>query len=149
MDAFVAALTAAVGSMYPTMAKNPQYTGIINENAYLRINALVADAEQKGARTVTLNPAGDDFSGIRKMPIRLLLDVNDHMAVMQEEIFGPLLPVMPYDTLEEAVAYVNDHPRPLALYFFDYEKKNADYLLTHTHSGGAGNQRHPGARDPG
>jgi coniferyl-aldehyde dehydrogenase len=137
MDAFVTAFTAAVGNMYPTMAKNPQYTGIVNENAYLRIDALVADAEQKGARTVTLNPAGDDFSGIRKMPIRLLLDVNDHMAVMQEEIFGPLLPVMPYDTLEEAVAYVNDHPRPLALYFFDYEKKNADYLLTHTHSGGA------------
>ena len=137
MEPFVAAFTAAVASMYPTMTKNPQYTGIVNEKEYLRIEALVADAEEKGARVVTLNPAGDDFTGIRKMPVRLLLDVNDRMAVMQEEIFGPLLPVMPYDTLKDAVAYVNDHPRPLALYFFDYEKKNADYVLAHTHSGGA------------
>jgi coniferyl-aldehyde dehydrogenase len=137
MTDFVTAFSEALGRMYPNMAGNPQYTGIVNEKEYLRIEALVVDAEEKGARVITVNPAGEDFSGIRKMPVRLLADVNDDMAVMQEEIFGPLLPVMPYDTLKEAVAYVNDHPRPLALYFFDYEKKNADYVLAYTHSGGA------------
>ena len=70
------------------------------------------------------------------MPIRILLDVSEDMRVMQTEIFGPVLPVVPYDTLEDAVAYVNDHPRPLALYFFDHDKQNIDYILTHTHSGG-------------
>ncbi|MCB2148347.1 MAG: coniferyl aldehyde dehydrogenase [Deltaproteobacteria bacterium] len=137
MEDFVTAFSSAMGRMYPNMADNPQYTGIVNDKEYLRIEVLVNDAEEKGARVVTVNPAGEDFSGIRKMPVRLLMDVNDDMAVMQEEIFGPLLPVMAYDTLNEAVAYVNDHPRPLALYYFDYEKKNADYVLDNTHSGGA------------
>ena len=137
MEDFVTAFSAALGRMYPNMADNPQYTGIVNDKEFLRIEALVNDAEEKGARVVTVNPAYEEFSGIRKMPVRLLMDVNDDMAVMQEEIFGPLLPVMAYDTLDEAVEYVNDHPRPLALYFFDYEKKNADYVLAYTHSGGA------------
>lgn len=134
---FVSRFVTSMGEMYPSMADNPQYTGIVNDKEYSRLQGLVVDAVEKGARVIDVNPAGDDFSGIRKMPIRLILDVNDDMAVMNEEIFGPLLPVVPYDTLEDAVAYVNDRPRPLALYYFDYEKQNTDYVLTNTHSGGA------------
>ncbi|BBO71033.1 putative coniferyl aldehyde dehydrogenase [Desulfosarcina alkanivorans] len=136
-DAFVARFIAAMGRMYPSMAENPQYTGIVNDREYERLEGLLADAVEKGARVVEVNPGGDDFSGLRKMPVRLLLEVNDDMAVMQEEIFGPLLPVIAYDTLQDAVAYVNSHPRPLALYLFDHERRNAEYVLACTHSGGA------------
>jgi len=136
VDEFVSRFTDVLGGMYPTMAENRQYTGIVNDKEYQRLHVLLEDAVQKGARVVEVNPAGEVFAEARKMPIRILLDVNEEMEVMREEIFGPLLPVVPYDKLEDAVAYVNDHPRPLALYYFDRDKQNIDYILTHTHSGG-------------
>ena len=67
----------------------------------------------------------------------MLLNVDYKMRVMQEEIFGPLLPIIPYDKLEDAIDFVNQRPRPLALYYFDYDKSRVNHLLTHTHSGGA------------
>lgn len=137
VEEFVARFGDAMARMYPSMADNPQYTGIVNDREYERLESLVDDAVKKGARVIEVNPAGEEFSGTRKLPVRLLLDVNDGMAVMQEEIFGPLLPIIAYDRLQDAVEYVNDHPRPLALYYFDYEKQNAGYVVTHTHSGGA------------
>jgi coniferyl-aldehyde dehydrogenase len=119
------------------MAGNPQYTAIVNAQEYKRLQDLLSDAAAKGARIVAVNPRGEDFSGTRKMPVHLLLEVRDSMRVTREEIFGPLLPVIPYATLDEAVQYVNDRPRPLALYLFDYDQRNVDHVLTHTHSGGA------------
>ncbi len=70
------------------------------------------------------------------MPHYLLLDVTDEMRVMQDEIFGPLLPVVPYDDLQQALAYVNARPRPLALYYFGYDKAEQQAVLENTHSGG-------------
>ena len=70
------------------------------------------------------------------MPHCLLLEVNDEMQVMQEEIFGPLLPIVPYRNLEQALAYINDRPRPLALYYFGYNKAEQQRVLENTHSGG-------------
>jgi coniferyl-aldehyde dehydrogenase len=137
LDDFAAAFMAAVGRMYPAMVNNPQYTSVINDGEYARLAALVADAEKKGARIVKVNPGGESFATSRKMPVHLLLNVTDDMQVMTEEIFGPLLPVVPCDTPAAAVAYVNERPRPLALYYFDYNPDKADYVLTHTHSGGA------------
>ncbi|WP_312930044.1 aldehyde dehydrogenase family protein, partial [Stutzerimonas nitrititolerans] len=69
-------------------------------------------------------------------PHHLLLDVTDEMRVMQDEIFGPLLPVVPYDDLQQALTYVNARPRPLALYYFGYDKAEQQVVLEHTHSGG-------------
>ena len=137
MAEFEAAFTRAVSRMYPTMEQNTQYTSIINAGEHARLAALIQDAEKKGARIVRINPAGENFEATRKMPVHLLLNVTDDMDVMTEEIFGPLLPVVPCDTLSAAEAYVNQRPRPLALYYFDYDPKNADHILTHTHSGGA------------
>lgn len=137
VDEFVAHVEDSLAAMYPTMAQNPQYTAIVNAQEYQRLQEILADAAAKGARIVPVNPRGEDFSGTRKMPVHLLLEVRDSMRVAREEIFGPLLPVIPYATLDEAVQYVNDRPRPLALYLFDYDKRNVDHVLTHTHSGGA------------
>lgn len=76
-------------------------------------------------------------SNTRKIAPVVLTDVTDTMSIMQEEIFGPILPVMPYDTLDEAIAYVNAHPRPLALYYFDTDKTRVARVLERTTSGGA------------
>lgn len=137
MDAFISAFRDAVARMYSDMRANPDYTAIINERQFDRLQGLLQDAREKGARVIPVNPAGEDFQGTRKMPVYLLLDVNDDMRVLQEEIFGPILPVLPYDDLRGAVRYVNDHPRPLALYYFGYDSANTDDVLANTVSGGA------------
>ncbi len=137
IDSFVSTFQKCVSSMYPTMDKNPQYTSIINPREHERLKALLEDAEQKGARIIKINPANESFEQSRKMPIHILLNVNEDMDVMKNEIFGPILLVIPYKTLKDAVDYVNQRPRPLALYYFDYDKTNIDYVLTQTHSGGA------------
>ncbi len=134
---FLEAFQGCVSRMVPTMASNPQYTSMIDARAYERLMALLDDARTKGARVVEVNPSRDLFQGTRKLPLYVVLDVTDDMRVMQEEIFGPVLPVIPYHKLEHAAAYVNARPRPLALYFFDHRRENIAYILTHTHSGGA------------
>jgi coniferyl-aldehyde dehydrogenase len=137
VDEFVDVFQECVKSMYPSMKENPQYTSIINEKEHARLKELLADAREKGAKVIKVGNADEDFNGTQKMPIHLLLEVSDEMRVMQDEIFGPLLPVLPYDSLKDAAAYINDHPRPLALYYFEYDQANIDYILSRTHSGGA------------
>lgn len=135
-DAFVEAFREAVAGMYAKMAENPQYTAVINEKQHERLQGLLRDAAEKGAQILEVNPAGEKFANTRKMPIHLVMDGSDEMKVMQDEIFGPILPVVLYDSLRDAVDYVNQRPRPLALYFFDYDKEKVDYVITNTHSGG-------------
>jgi len=137
VNEFVEAFKECVERMYPSMKENPQYTGIVNEKEHTRLKELVADARDKGAKVFEVNRAGEDFEGTQKLPIHLLIEVSDEMRVMQDEIFGPLLPILPYDSLKDAVAYINDHPKPLALYYFEYDQANIDYILNRTHSGGA------------
>ncbi|MBF0200253.1 MAG: coniferyl aldehyde dehydrogenase [Desulfamplus sp.] len=133
---FVTLFKEHVKKMYPAMLNNPQYTSIINDQEYGRLQAMIADASSKGAEIVYVNPAGDSFENSRKMPPALILNVNDDMRVMQEEIFGPLMSVIPYNSLDDALKFVNDRPRPLALYYFDYNEDNISYVINHTHSGG-------------
>jgi coniferyl-aldehyde dehydrogenase len=135
--AFVSAIKSCVTKMYPSLKANPQFTSIVNANQHKRIYSILEDARQKGAQVTEINPAGEDFSDTRKMPLYVLTEVTADMRVMQEEIFGLLLPVIPYDTLKEAVAFINHRPRPLALYYFGYDPLQIDYVLTHTCSGGA------------
>jgi len=136
VNRFVASFQRCAANMYPTMETNADYTSIINSRRHERLQQLIADAKAKGARVDVINPAGEAFADTRKMPIYVLRDVTEDMSVMQEEIFGPILPVMPYDALADAVAYVNAHPRPLALYYFGYTRQHRDYILDQTHSGG-------------
>jgi len=137
-DAFVEAYKAAVAKMYPSLEKNPDYTSIVNDKHRSRIEGYVQDAKTRGARVVEINPAAEAFEGTatRKMAPALVLDPTDEMMVMQEEIFGPVLPVVTYQSLDEAIAYVNDRPRPLALYLFSNDRDTIDRVLTGTISGG-------------
>lgn len=132
VDGFVAAYRAAVQGFYPQLADNPDYTAIINERQQQRLNGYLSDAQSKGATIVPLFPEAQG----RRMPQCLLLNVSDEMKLMQEEIFGPLLPVIPYERIEDAFAYVNQRPRPLALYYFGYDRREQQRVLHETHSGG-------------
>jgi acyl-CoA reductase-like NAD-dependent aldehyde dehydrogenase len=143
VDAFVAAFERTVAAFYPRIVDNPDYTAIINDRHYQRLMGLAADAHTKGARVVCVDPSGelgDDNPGdaaTRKIAPAVLTGVTDAMAIMQNEIFGPLLPVVGYDNLDDAIAYVNRRPRPLALYYFDNDAGRIEKVLRETVSGGA------------
>lgn len=132
VEGFVEAYSKAVRGFYPTLADNPDYTAIINERQLARLNAYAKDATDKGATLIPLYEQGQG----RRMAHSLLLNVSDDMTVMQDEIFGPLLPIVPYRGLDQAFAYINQRPRPLALYYFGYNKGEQARVLHETHSGG-------------
>jgi coniferyl-aldehyde dehydrogenase len=137
VDEFVREFTAQVSSMYPTgMLHNNDFTSVVNSKQYTRIQGYLQDAREKGAKIIEINPANEKFENTHKMPVTLVLNVTDDMEIMKNEIFGPLLPIKPYDSLEEAINYVNSRPRPLALYYFDYNSGRAEFVETHTCSGG-------------
>ena len=134
-QAFVEAARAVVAKCFPALATTPDYTAIINERHYQRLQGYVADAEARGARIEPLSTATADAMR-RKLPPLAVLNVDDNMRVMQDEIFGPLLPILPYTDLDAAIAYVNRHPRPLALYCFENDAGRRDRVLNETIAGG-------------
>ena len=137
VDAFVAAVTAATANLYPSFATNPDYTAIVNERHYRRLTGLVDDARAKGARVVALGCAEDNPDpASRRMQPMVIVGVNDTMAVMQEEIFGPLLPVEAYASLDEAIAKIDARPRPLAFYYFGDDGPRLGRTLHETIAGG-------------
>jgi coniferyl-aldehyde dehydrogenase len=133
---FIAAYRTAFSSMYPTLKDNGDYTAIINDRQHQRITGLLADAETKGAKLTEINPANEDLSAGRKLAPVILQNLKPDMTIAEEEIFGPILPIIGYDSIEEAMDYINDRPRPLALYYFGYNKAEQDHVLDNTHSGG-------------
>ncbi len=136
IDAFVEGARRAVSSLYPTLAANPDFTAIVDDRHRERLARLLEDAVAQGAKAVEINPAGEDVAAAGKRAPTLLTGVRDSMAVMHEEIFGPLLPVVAYRTLDEAIAYVNARPRPLALYVFDHDASAVERVVRETVSGG-------------
>ncbi|MBE1160216.1 coniferyl aldehyde dehydrogenase [Dyella acidiphila] len=132
---FTAAARAAAARLYPDLARNPQYASIATERHYQRLANLRDGAENAGASVTRLADV-EDRSERRLLTPVLLTGVHDDMLVMQEEIFGPLLPLLPYDQLDEAIDYVARHPRPLALYLFEQEQARIDRVLARTHAGG-------------
>src|SRR5258708_29180120 len=137
-DAFVAFATKAVHDMYGALKENGDYSSIINERHFNRLRSWTDDAKHKGARVIELNPADEDFASndLHRLPPSLILDVNEEMTVMQDELFGPLLPIKTYHNIEEAITYVRNHPSPLALYYFGNDFAEERLVLDGTTSGG-------------
>jgi coniferyl-aldehyde dehydrogenase len=129
----VEALKAAMLAQYPSFSGNPDYTSIIAPRHYDRLKQFAADAQAGGAEVIWL---GEPDDANRILPPALILNATADMAVMREEIFGPLLPILPYDAADEAVARVNDGERPLALYWFGEDARARDHVLDNTISGG-------------
>jgi coniferyl-aldehyde dehydrogenase len=137
-DAFVEQARQAVVQMYPTIRDNADVTAIVSDRHLARLEGYLDDARAKGATVVEINPAGEDLRQPphRRMAPTLILDPTDDMKVMQEEIFGPLLPVKRYGTVDEAIDYINSHARPLGLYYFGNDSTERDRVLERTTSGG-------------
>lgn len=135
---FVAAASSAVATMFPNLKDNPDYTSILNQRHYDRLQGYLDDARAKGAEIIVLNPANEDFSqqSAFRMPPTLILNPGDDTKIMQDEIFGPLLPVRTYRGIDEAIAYVNARPRPLALYYFGEDRAEERQIIERTSSGG-------------
>ena len=141
VEEFLRLFRETAGRFYPRILDNPDYTAIINSRHYERLERLAEDARAKGARIETADPAGELAGAIgspraRKIAPTAIANVTDAMAVTRDEIFGPLLPIIAYDRLEEAIAYVNARPRPLALYYFDSDRSRIRHVLQTTVSGG-------------
>jgi coniferyl-aldehyde dehydrogenase len=134
-DRFVAAAERIVAERYPD-TNDPSYTSLIDDKSYQRLRMTLDDAESKGAKLVPLVPGASFNDVMRKIPPHLVLDVTDDMMIMQDEIFGPLFPVMTYQSLDEVIEYVTTRDRPLALYMFTKDRTRKDELLYSTISGG-------------
>jgi acyl-CoA reductase-like NAD-dependent aldehyde dehydrogenase len=137
MNELVEACVAAVARLYPTIATNADYTTIVNDRHHARLQGYVSEAKEKGAQLVECNPAKEALDGkTRKMAPVLVVDPPEELALMQEELFGPILPIKPYDTIDGAIDYVNDRPRPLALYYMGHQGDETERVLERTISGG-------------
>jgi coniferyl-aldehyde dehydrogenase len=136
VDEFVVAAGAAVRKLYPSVIANADYSSIINPRHYARLIALVEDARARGARIVDLGDGARDAEQPRRLAPTLVLGVDDRMAIMREEIFGPLLPVETYATLDDAIVRINARPHPLALYWFGEDRARRGRVLRETLAGG-------------
>ena len=138
VEPFIAGATKAVAAMFPTLLNNPDYTAIINERHHTRLQSYLDDAKAGGARIIELNPANESFAeqNVHRMPPTLVIKPSTDSRIMKEEIFGPLLPVLTYTNIEEAIDFVNQRDRPLALYYFGRDAEEEQKVITNTVSGG-------------
>jgi len=135
VEAFVEHAEHYLTQELPDYASSADCTGIITERHLDRIVAMVDEANAAGARVIPLGGTGDRAT--RQLPLVLVVDPPKDLRIMQEEIFGPILPVVPYDDLDEALAEVNAGERPLGLYVFSKDAQVAEHVLRQTTSGGA------------
>lgn len=135
-DALVSEILTCFQAMYPSLVDNNDYTTIANDSHDARLQALLDDARDKGAELIEFNPGKESFAATRKRAPVIVRRPTEEMLVMQDEIFGPILPIVEVDSYDEAVAYVNAHPSPLAMYVFDRNQSRVAEVLRQTRAGG-------------
>lgn len=136
VDQLKQAISARYLECFPTLKDNNDYTAIVNDRQFARLQDVLTDAQSKGASITQLNNANEDFSGTRKIPLTLVENATEDMCIMQDEIFGPLMPIVTYDSMDEAINYIKGGPRPLALYLFSFNRSEQQKVLNETHAGG-------------
>ncbi|WP_242510888.1 coniferyl aldehyde dehydrogenase [Halorhodospira halophila] len=135
-DALVDALRRAATRLYPDPLHNPDYAAVITRQHRERLEALLTDAREQGAELVSMAEAVKNAPESGRMPPWLVLDAPASARVLEEEIFGPVLPVVTVADLEQALAYIRARPRPLALYYFGHDRRRQQQVLDRSHSGG-------------
>jgi coniferyl-aldehyde dehydrogenase len=133
---FIDAAKRTVAALYPTLAGNADYTSIVNERHLDRLHDLLTDAAAKGATITPISPANESLDATKKIAPTIVHGVSENMKIMHEEIFGPLLPLVPYETLDDAIGFINSDARPLALYYFGRDRQNTERVLNETVAGG-------------
>lgn len=131
--AFISAAKAVVQKQYPSLEKNPDYTAIVNTRHAARLRVWLAEAARAGA---VITPLAECAVTSQKMPPTIIQGAADNTHIMQDEIFGPLLPIVSYDSLDEAIAHINARPRPLSLYYFGHDRTAREQVLNQTIAGG-------------
>ena len=139
LDEVIKITQSVVGQMYPTLLDNPQYTSVINQRHHDRLSGYLADAESQGLQVIPINPADESFetSTSMKIPPTMVINPTDDAKCMQEEMFGPILPIVTYRSFDDTIDYINSHPRPLAAYYFGTDAAEEENFLKRTTSGGA------------
>src|SRR5258707_3797544 len=137
-DEFVVHATRAIKTMFGAVKDSRDYTSTSNDRHYGRLRSWIEEARQKGAKVIELNPAAEDLADptLRRIAPTLILDATEEMTVLKEEIFGPILPVLTYDSIDDAIAYVRNHPHPLTLYYFGQDEAEERLVLDQTVSWG-------------
>lgn len=139
LEDVIAEAQKAVATMYPKLLDNEEYTSVINERHYQRLNDYVTEAEAAGARVIPINPGNEDFSaqqGTYKIPPTLIVKPGEELKVMQDEMFGPVLPILTYSNFEEVIDYINARPRALAAYYFGSDATEQTAMEKRTTTGG-------------
>jgi coniferyl-aldehyde dehydrogenase len=131
---FVDALKSVFAEFFPTADGEDTYTSMVNKDHFERMKLYLNDAQAKGASVIELG--NFDNQEINLMGTKVILNVNDDMEVMKNEVFGPLLPLMTFEKLDEVTNYINSHDHPLGLYFFGNKKAEQDFVINNTKSGG-------------
>ncbi len=135
LEAAVDAITGAARKMFPSIDTTSDYTSIVSDRHFARLKSLVDEARDRGARIVEVG-SSNALHPQRKMPLTLVIDPPKDCGVMKEEIFGPVLPILPAASTDEAIAHVNKGDRPLALYWYGDDHATRDRVLQNTVSGG-------------
>lgn len=136
LPAFVESAKRQARSMYPAGLDDADYCSIVNTRQYQRLVSYLEQARQTHARIEPLFDGVERNDAAHRLAPSMVVDPSSDLAVMRDEIFGPLLPVIPYDDVKHAIDFINARPRPLALYWFDNDRRRADAALRATHVGG-------------
>ncbi len=138
LEAFITTCKETIKTMFPTIADNPDFVSVINERHFDRVKSYIDEAKEAGTRVVELNPANEDWNDRErhKIPLHLIVEPADELKCMQDEIFGPILNIKTYRTIEECLQFINKRPRPLAMYYFGSDKIEREHVLANSISGG-------------
>lgn len=138
LEAFITACKNTINTLYPTIKDNPDFVSVINERHFDRVKGYIDEAREAGTRVEALNPANEDWSDRErhKIPLHLIVDPADELTCMQDEIFGPILNIKPYRTIDECLQFINKRPRPLAMYYFGNDKIEREHVLANSIAGG-------------
>jgi coniferyl-aldehyde dehydrogenase len=138
LEAFLSECQKVIREQYPSVQNNPDFVACINERHFDRVKAYIDEARGNGTRVIPLCPEGEDWSSreTHKIPLHLIVDPDDSLACMRDEIFGAVLNIKPYDDVNDAIRYINQRERPLALYHFGNNKEEQNKVLQETISGG-------------
>lgn len=138
MERTLSSLESEIRAQYPTLVSNPDYTAIINRAHVQRLQRLLSDAAEQGARIDVVNPAGELLgSRSSKVPPVLISRITPEMLVAREEIFGPLLPIREYDDIDQVISAMREGGSPLAAYYFDRDRERCAEFLRRSRTGGA------------
>lgn len=138
LEDFISAVMDHLGSLFPSLLDNADYTSVVNGRHFQRLQSYLADAREQGADVREFNPANENFDqqdGTHKLPLTVIVNPSDELKVMQEELFGPILCVKSYRKLDDCLDYINARPRPLALYYFGKDDAEQRRILDHSISG--------------